>query len=225
MDISYVWESLEPHSRHWVIGIRSFDVVVTLLSRTLWQKGECSECSRLDWLRLVISGYKFPFQISKSSSLVLNVPMTLPCFWNWVSSIGSSGPARGFPRHGSKCYSEIAFHLITSHQYSIFHHLYIQLYIIVTIIVISYSVIVILWCSLSYRSSVSSARPSPRYPWLSTLARGHQMGTRIVGSTLQTLVHPQVFTPMALVSLQKVHRNPQLRVLLKQRQMRKKNVG
>ena len=128
MDISYVWESLEPHSRHWVIGIRSFDVVVTLLSRTLWQKGECSECSRLDWLRLVISGYKFPFQISKSSSLVLNVPMTLPCFWNWVSSIGSSGPARGFPRHGSKCYSEIAFHLITSHQYSTFHHLYIYIW-------------------------------------------------------------------------------------------------
>lgn len=115
-------------------------------------------------------------------------------------------------------------HSISSHLINIpFFTTYI--YSTLYIIVISYSVIVILWCSLSYRSSGSSARPSPRYPWLSTLARGHQMGKRIVGSTLQTLVHPQVFTPMALVSLQKVHRNPQLRVLLKQRQMRKKNVG
>lgn len=115
-------------------------------------------------------------------------------------------------------------HSISSHLINIpFFTTYI--YSTLYIIVISYSVIVILWCSLSYRSSGSSARPSPRYPWLSTLARGHQMGKRIVGSTLQTLVHPQVFTPMALVSLQKTHRNPQLRVLLKQRQMRKKNVG
>lgn len=97
-------------------------------------------------------------------------------------------------------------HSISSHLINIpFFTTYI--YSTLYIIVISYSVIVILWCSLSYRSSGSSARPSPRYPWLSTLARGHQMGKRIVGSTLQTLVHPQVFTPMALVSLQKTHRN------------------